>query len=121
MRKVSEAYKQAMKEQFRNQSHFRISVGVFDLDAPTDAKLSSDGEALFSNLKDITQDNIVTTSYATFEYKGLPLDGDVTLVQDNGIYLNTGYVSLMLSDENGDFATIRPIVDMFIVNTAMVE
>ena len=99
---MSTDYKQAMKRAFRPSSSFRISLGVFNLEAPELATLQQ-GEGVglpHSKLNDILGTEIVSTQYATFETKGFPLNGSTSLL-GHDFYHRQGYIYSKLSDVTG--------------------
>lgn len=68
-----------------------------------EAEVSTSGEASYSNAKSITN-NLPKDEYATFGTNYTTVDNTMFFLPRNGIAnLNTGYVSDVVSDENGNF------------------
>ena len=107
MQKVSQAWKDNQNSQLVSESFVEISLDITDPVSTEDATATDNGSVAFSNTEDIigtSEEDI--TPYATLEQNVWVLDGTKeVLPQSNTDYENAGYVSEVLSGENGEFSS----------------
>lgn len=75
-----------------------------------DVYVSSNGETEYSNVGNIL-DVKEKDAYAIYSAGFSAVDGSMFFMADDGNYLDTGYISSAISDENGDFE-IDPIIQL---------
>lgn len=112
MQQVSQAYKDSMRNSTRMPSHMEISYSVISDYAKQQAILADNGHTYYSSL-DIKTDH-AENDYITFE-PGRWRVGSSSLIlpethSDETTY-NSGFVSHVISDENGDF-TVYPVISI---------
>lgn len=111
MYEVSSEYKEQIEKSLRNPSYIRITLGVYEPEAPNESEITDNGHLYFSDVSAIDDIDIdVSESYGTLETNRLVLDGNTPLPIEID-YINQGYVNEELSDENGNFAT-NPLVSI---------
>ena len=104
MQKVSEAWKNAHKQDIVPEQFIEIEYSITDPDVQGDAVASSNGEVEFA----VTEDIVDTTSktpprFATLEHNIWSLDGSMEIIPDIAPYGDTGYVSSYMSGADGTF------------------
>lgn len=107
MQKVSQAWKDNQNSQLVSESFVEVSLDVTDPVSTDDATATDNGSVVFSNTNDIigtSEEDI--TPYATFEQNMWVLDGTKEVLPQNDVdYENAGYISEVLSGENGEFSS----------------
>lgn len=112
MKRVSAAYKDAMKRIIQPFSHMRVTFDIVDLTAVEDATLTipaetdwSDGQLITNRIEDKTQ-------YITFEQDYWKVGSSLTLLPDTEPErVKDDFVSALIADENGAFAE-PPVLTM---------
>ena len=87
MKKVSNAYKEAMQKKIRERSYISVTLGVVNSDAQNTAKFSGDYTYWSSKSLPLRNDaNYV--EYATLEQNYMRVDGSMYFLPrvDNGLY-----------------------------------
>lgn len=100
MKQASDAYKASMREHLRNRSFIEISFGNVDATASTDGTWESNGAESWSEVSTLDYAYDYKKTVATLELNRWTLDGKSVLLPAEAI--NDGFVSNILSDENGD-------------------
>ena len=112
MQNVTESWKAAQKEMIVPEQFIQIEYSVTDPDVQRDGTASSSGDAMYAYTADITDTTIKTPPhYATLEHNIWGLNGEQNVLPDSAPYGDTGYVSNVISDENGVFNT-PPVVSV---------
>lgn len=84
----------------------RVSFGLFALEIKLDSHVSSlSDQQPFSKVADLQSDSATSRPYATYEPDFWLLDGEYKFIPDDYTTVHAGFMSLEMSDENGDFAT----------------
>ena len=113
MQNVSEKWKENQESIITSEAFIEVTYDVTDPEVLSDATASDDGTALAeadtASIVDGSDKDI--TPYAVFEMNRWVLDGENVHVPDDGDYGDTGYVSALLSDEDGYFSS-NPIIDI---------
>lgn len=110
MRFVSQKYKEAIQrhrtEGYRNSTYAEVYFGLIDYEAKPDSELFASNQESYSDANNMYREvRPITESYATLEQDFFRLDGSQKLLPDNDDYLPQGFVSSVLSDQNGYFKT----------------
>lgn len=96
MQKVSDTYKESMKDSLRERAYIMISFGVVNQEAQANAKVDSSGDfAYFSNDSNIFGKQDDSVVYATLEENFTKVDGSMYFLpreSDIAYYMNTGLV-----------------------------
>lgn len=106
MQKVSQAWKDNQNSQLVSESFVEVSLDITDPISTDDATATDNGSVAFSNTEDIigtSEEDI--TPYATFEQNMWVLDGTKEVLPHDNDYDNAGYISDVLSGENGEFSS----------------
>ena len=107
MLSVDENVKELLDRQFRNPCHFKVILGIIEPTAVENSTLSANDNVYFSELNSIESNKTVTGQYATLEDYFTPLNGEKELPRNPGEgQLYQGYVSDVMSDENGNYRRI---------------
>lgn len=94
MQEASEAYKQAMTQQCRDQFYMYVTIGVINQVAQNKAYVSPSGKySAMSNLEKPFQNYDREYTYATLEENFFRLDGKMLFLPRNGPYFNQGIVT----------------------------
>lgn len=97
MQLVSEAYKEAMKQPFRNRAYIRVSIGVVNSDAQNNASLDEETElTYFSDGQKPFNGYAVGKPYATAEQDFSKVDGSMYFLPketDGYSFYNNGIVT----------------------------
>lgn len=111
---VSTAYKTAIEKQFRDESFVKIVFGLIDQDAVSYSTLSDNGHIYYSSLSNInSEENQVTTTYQTLEHNRFILDGGYEFSPESaGDCVYQGYISDLISGDDGNFGTQKPYILM---------
>lgn len=112
MKSVSYAYKNSMKSMLRNRSHVRITFGNVDPAAATDGEWVSNGTQSYSEFDTVDYAFEYDESYAALELNRWALDGNTIIVPASGT-MEDGFVSSLMSDENGEFSTVAVLTREF--------
>lgn len=99
MKQVSEAYKESMAKPFRNRSHVRVLFSNSDTTILSDGEWVGNGELAMSDTSTLDHNRLYGSPYATLELNRWVLDGSFAIAPDDGAV--TGFVSSLISDENG--------------------
>lgn len=102
MKYVSEAYKESINQRLRNRSYVRVLFTNTDTTIPADGKWESSNELFISNTDTLDYSYMYGNPYATMELNQWVLDGSFDIAPETGGV--TGFVSSLISDENGDGA-----------------
>lgn len=102
MKYVSDAYKESMAQPLRNPSHARVLFTNNDTTIPSDGQWVGNGELPISSTISLDYNILYGNPYATMELNQWVLDGSFDIAPDNGAV--TGFVSSLMSDENGSGA-----------------
>lgn len=106
MQNVSDAWKAVQKEMILPEQHIEIEYSVTDPDVQGDGTATSTGDAPFASTSAIVDTTIKHPPlYATLEHNIWGLNETMNIVPDAAPYGDTGYVSDVLSGEDGTFAT----------------
>jgi hypothetical protein len=111
MQLVSNTYKTAMAQAFRNRSYVEVVLEIMDSTANTDAALSDSGHAVFSDVTAAIGVLRPSKLYATMEYNRFPVDGSQYILPDSGERAAQGYCSDVLSKDDCTFGT-NPVVSI---------
>ena len=103
MKQVSKAYTESMEKPFRNRSHVRVLFSNTDTTILSDGAWVGNGEQAMSNTETLDYDRKYGNPYATLELNRWLLDGSFEIAPDQ--YAVTGFVSSILSDQDGYTAT----------------
>lgn len=98
---VSTEYKEQMRKPIRNHSYVKISYGLFNLQAEEQAVISASEQEPFS-MTELKDDILPEYSYATFETDRMKVGSGQIILPDSD-YKYQGFVSSVLSDQNGVF------------------
>jgi len=112
MKSVSYAYKNSMKSMLRNRSHVRITFGNVDPAAATDGEWVSNGAQSYSEFDTVDYAFEYDESYAALELNRWALDGNTIIVPASGT-MEDGFVSSLMSDENGEFSAAAVLTREF--------
>lgn len=107
MLSVDENVKELLDRQFRNPCHFKVIMNIIEPTAVESSALSANDNVYFSNLNPIELNTPVNAQYGTLEDYFTPLNGNIELPrlpEEEQLY--QGYVSNVMSDENGNYTTI---------------
>lgn len=107
MQNTSQAWKDNQNSQLVSESFVEISLDITDPVSTDDATATDNGSVVFSNTDGIigTSEEEITP-YATLEQNMWVLDGTKEVIpQDSAEYENAGYISDILSGENGEFSS----------------
>ena len=123
MKQVSEAYQESMAKPFRNRSHVRVLFSNSDTTILSDGEWVGNGELSMSDTSTLDHNRLYGSPYATLELNRWVLDGSFAIAPDDGAV--TGFVSSLISDENGvvespavltrEFSNIHTIPKMTLV------
>ena len=121
MYNISQKCTDALNKPFRDETYVQITFGLVDVDAPSTSTITDNGHLSFSNAEKLDDDQsiIVSKTYQTLELNRFLLDGyNVVYDETNDLY--QGYVGTVVSDENGEFLTQKPMITIdFSVITEM--
>ncbi|MDR1754191.1 MAG: hypothetical protein LBR74_04705 [Eubacterium sp.] len=95
MQKVSQAYKNSMKNPLRERAHIRIVFGVVNQEAQAKAKIDSGDFAYYSNVQNIFSPETEKPVYATLEENFTKVDGSMFFLPRQSAgnsYYDTGLV-----------------------------
>lgn len=104
MQKVSERYKESMKDQFRNRSYIMISFGLINQEAQANARVDGTNYAYFSKNTDMFGQRTDDTVYATLEQDFTRVDGSMFFLpreNESNAYYDTGLISRDVVEGNG--------------------
>lgn len=73
MKRVTNAYKEAMNSQLRDRAYISVGIGIINQDAQVNA--SADGDFIYFSNGNIFDENIRTVDYGTFEQNYVKADG----------------------------------------------
>lgn len=112
MKRVSAAYKAAMKRVIQPFSHIRVTFDVVDLTAVEDATLTIPAETQWSNGQLITNRIADKSQYITFEQDYWKVGSSLKLLPDNmSESVKDDFVSAFISGPGGKFETV-PVLTM---------
>jgi hypothetical protein len=103
---VSDKYKEVMNDTIRPTSQFQASLEMIDRSVESDATVTTSGETPFSTG---VFDKAHECDYITFEKNFFEVGSNLRIAPDSN-YLKNGYVSSVISDENGVFQEI-PVIE----------
>ena len=104
MQSVSQKWIKNQEGTLVSESFVELSMEIGDTDAIDDATISDNGSTYFSDTSGLLSEaEAITPSYATFEQNLFVLNGDLEVISSN--YTKGGYISNVLSDSKGNFAT----------------
>lgn len=110
MQYVSQAWLENQRKTMVGESFVEVSFDITDPEAVADATASENGSAYISNVGDIINDNSKTVvDYVSLEQNMWLLDGSRETIPVSNDHL-AGYVSDVLSDENGTFIGNSPTI-----------
>lgn len=106
MENTSEQYKIQSRRSLRNESYLRVTFGIIDPDALPSSTITSDTEEYYSLALDIgdVSKSAITDIYETLEHNHYLLDGEAEAPPASD-WMYQGYVSSLISDEEGVFET----------------
>lgn len=111
MQEVSQAWKDAHKQNFVPESFVEVTLTVGDPESQADSTPSSNGEVPFSDVSSLADGTDRTPlPYATLEPGIWKLDGTMLLVPDEGPYENQGFISESLCNADGVFDSTVPTI-----------
>ena len=114
---VSEDYKTQIRNTLRNPSYIKVDFSIVDPQARGDASLTSTGEEYYSDIDNIKADLEVNETYMTLEHNRWLLNGvynpPLEVVETHSYQ---GYISNVISDEDGIFAE-QPKITVNFVST----
>lgn len=108
MYQVSEAYKQQIREPFRNPCYIKVKFGIQDPEAIKNAVVSNNGQLDYSSVPDLNGDSEIAGRYGTLEPGYWLLDGSMETVA-NAPYIKQGYVGNEVSNETRSYA-VDPVI-----------
>lgn len=103
MKIVSNAYKASMKSMLRNRSYVKVAFSNVDTSAATDGNWVSNGAQSYSEFDTVDYKYDYENTYATLELNRWALDGKTDIVPAG--QKMDGFISNIMSDENGEFST----------------
>ena len=106
MKRVSNAYKQAMNKRIRDHSYMMVSIGVISSEAQSTAVITSESNYLSNNIQ-LFKSEEVTNQYATFEQNVFKLDGSMIFPPENNEYTQLASGIGFLSEDIGGGVTIE--------------
>ena len=110
MEAVSNEVKELLNRQFRNPCHFKAILSIIEPTAVEESSLEGNDNAYFSDINPTEEGEAVIAQYGTLEDYFTPLNDEKELpreVSDEQVY--QGYVSEVMSDENGIYNNIPMI------------
>lgn len=102
MKQVSAEYKESMQGSLRNRSFVKISLSNVDASAASDGEWLSNGQQAYSEFATLDYDYCYDEAYATLELNRWALDGGTVILPENE-EMRDGFVSLSMSDDDGEF------------------
>ena len=112
MKVVSDKFKQAMNQIVRPTTQFQASLEMIDRSVGSDATVTTSEATPFSTgVFDETHEG----DYATFEEDFFCVGSQQRILPDSD-YINNGYVSSVMCDENGVFQQ-RPVIEVTFATT----
>ena len=107
---VSDKVKELLGRQFRNPCHFKVVLSIIEPTAVDESTLSANSNAYFSNINPIELEEPVVAQYGTLEDFFTPLNDAKELPREVGdAQVYQGYVSEVMSDENGVYNAIPTV------------
>ena len=106
MQKVSEEYKQSMKNSLRERAYIMVSFGLVNQEVQAKAGIENGDYAYYSKSDKLFGKTVADTIYATLEENFTKVDGTMFFLprkNNSGSYYNTGLISKNLISE-GQFA-----------------
>ena len=100
MKKTSKSYQESMAKPLRNRSYVRVLFSNADTTILSDGAWIGNGELAMSNTETLDYDRKYGNPYATLELNRWVLDGSFDIAPDQEPV--TGFVSSIMSDENGE-------------------
>lgn len=83
----------------------KVSFGLYNLEINSDSTPSTvSDQQSFSKVEDLKTGNIADLTIATFEQNFWLLNGGYKFLPENEASIHIGFMSLEMSDENGDFS-----------------
>lgn len=109
MQSVSQKWKENQEGTLVSESFVELSVNVGDPEAIDDGTISDNGSTYYSDTNGLLSEaSAITPPYATFEQNLFVLNGDMEFIPSD--YTKGGYISEVLSNNDGNFATPPTLV-----------
>ena len=112
MKPVSDDYKNSMQGLLRDNSYARILFRNVNTDASKEGEWSDNGSLLYSETETLEYEYAYGATYAALELNRWALDGN-TIIKPDAPPMRDGYISSIISDENGDFVVEPVLVKTF--------
>lgn len=110
MQKVSEEYKQSMKNSLRERAYIMLSFGLVNQEVQAKAKIEKGDCTYYSKSDKLFEKTAADTVYATLEENFTKVDGSMFFLprkNNSGSYYNTGLISENLISEGQFTLTIN--------------
>jgi hypothetical protein len=112
MKSVSNAYKTSMKSMLRNRSYVKVAFSNVDTSAPADGEWQSNGQQSYSEFDTVEYAYEYEATIASLELNRWALDGNTIILPSSGS-INDGFVSSIMSNQNGEFSTAAVLTKSF--------
>ena len=113
---VSNSFKQLMSGKVLPLTHYKIKFGIEAPNAQSEAVVSANEEAQWSNVLQINDELMPKTNYATVELNSYILGGNKKLFPDNEEeYVKDKFTSANISDENCNYS-VYPTINIQFTN-----
>jgi hypothetical protein len=116
MRPHSPEYYTEMRAPHRDLQFMRVQFGLINPFAPHNQTLTSNSEMDYSSFNNISNQLIVfNDSYSTWENNRTKADGRLLIPpnpSDSNQFITQGYISNIISDDNGNFSNMQPYIDI---------